>query len=311
MHCPRLADLPPPASGRTGWPWTVETPPSPPTRPDGGPWPRISIVTPSYNQGQFIEETIRSILLQGYPDLEYIIIDGGSTDQSVDIIKKYEPWLTYWVSEKDRGQVHAINKGLAKSSGEIFQWINSDDVLLFSAIPYIATAFSGDAVATPVLVGKTGRNSITLYNRDLTIKYILHGRAIFSQPGLWLPTSKLELIEIREDLHYAFDWDMLIRILGEISKRDVYRVSFGFLSPPREFKDYARRSDVCQRRAFNTSAVVAFPIESVTEIYLPQRAPSEKLGTALDRMAEALPGRKIRCRDAYDSTGPSKSAAQD
>ena len=86
--------------------------------------------TPSYNQGQFIEETIRSVLLQGYPDLEYIIIDGGSTDHSVEIIRKYEPWLTYWVSERDRGQSHAINKGFCRSTGVLLGWLNSDDVLL-------------------------------------------------------------------------------------------------------------------------------------------------------------------------------------
>lgn len=72
--------------------------------------PRISIITPSYNQGQYIEETIRSVLLQGYPNLEYIIIDGGSTDNTVEIIKQYEPWIAYWVSEPDNGQTHAINK---------------------------------------------------------------------------------------------------------------------------------------------------------------------------------------------------------
>ena len=101
MRCPSLSELPPPPRGKQGWPWTEETPRLPETMPDGQPWPRVSIVTPSYNQGRFIEETIRSVLLQGYPVLEYIIIDGGSTDVAVDIIKKHEQWLTYCVAEPD------------------------------------------------------------------------------------------------------------------------------------------------------------------------------------------------------------------
>lgn len=90
-------------------------------------YPKISIVTPSFNQGQYIEQTIQSVLDQNYPNLEYIIIDGGSTDETVDIIKKYESKITYWVSENDTGQTDAINKGFAKCTGDIFNWINSDD----------------------------------------------------------------------------------------------------------------------------------------------------------------------------------------
>ena len=90
-------------------------------------YPKISIVTPSFNQGKYIEQTIQSVLTQNYPNLEYIIIDGGSTDKTVDIIKKYEQQLSYWVTEPDKGQTDAINKGFAKCTGEIFNWINSDD----------------------------------------------------------------------------------------------------------------------------------------------------------------------------------------
>src|ERR1051325_1982421 len=91
---------------------------------------KLTIVTPSFNQGRFLEETILSVLKQGYEPLEYIVIDGGSNDESVSIIRRYEDKLAYWVSEKDRGQVHAINKGLAKATGDVFAFINSDDVYL-------------------------------------------------------------------------------------------------------------------------------------------------------------------------------------
>ncbi|RMG22533.1 MAG: glycosyltransferase, partial [Methanobacteriota archaeon] len=106
-----FSGLPDPEEGKHGWPWDVKPAVMPATMSDGKPWPKLSIVTPNYNYGQYLEKTIRSVLLQGYPNLEYIIMDGGSTDNSVEIIKKYEPWITYWESKKDRGQAHAINKG--------------------------------------------------------------------------------------------------------------------------------------------------------------------------------------------------------
>jgi glycosyltransferase involved in cell wall biosynthesis len=147
MRCPRLSDLPTPASGRYGWPWTEESSPLPELQKNSQPWPRISIITPSFNQRPFIEETIRSVLLQGYPNLEYIIMDGGSTDGSVDIILKYQPWLTYWVSEKDNGQADAINKGLDHATGEIANWLNSDDLLYLGALKKVATGYAEDRTA--------------------------------------------------------------------------------------------------------------------------------------------------------------------
>ena len=103
--------------------------------------PKITVVTPNFNQGAFIERTILSVLQQNYSNLEYVVIDGGSTDNSVDVIKKYENDLHYWVSESDNGMYHALNKGFDKSSGAIMCWINSDDILVEGSLAYVASVF--------------------------------------------------------------------------------------------------------------------------------------------------------------------------
>lgn len=139
--CIAITDLPPPETSRTGWPWTESCRPLPAKMPSGQDWPKISIITPSYNQGQYLEETIRSVLLQGYPALEYFIVDGGSTDNSVAIIKKYERWLDGWVSERDEGQCDAINKGFRLCTGEVFNWLCSDDLLLPGALHTVGRGF--------------------------------------------------------------------------------------------------------------------------------------------------------------------------
>ena len=131
------------ANKNNGCPWNEEIQKFSQTMLDGSPWRKISIVTPSFNQADFIEETIRSVICQGYPNLEYIIIDGGSTDGSVEIIKKYEEYLSYWVSEPDRGQAHAINKGISRITGDIFGWINSDDMLLPGSLSTIGKNHKG------------------------------------------------------------------------------------------------------------------------------------------------------------------------
>src|SRR5262249_6074487 len=105
--------------------------------------PRISIITPSFNQASFLEQTISSVISQGYPNLEYIVIDGGSTDGSVEAIRKFDSSITYWVSEKDRGQAHAINKGLRRATGDIIAYLNSDDYYFEGTLALVAQHFIG------------------------------------------------------------------------------------------------------------------------------------------------------------------------
>ena len=103
--------------------------------------PRITLVTPSFNQAPFLDMTIRSVLDQNYPNLEYFVMDGGSTDHSVDVIKKYEKQIAWWVSEKDKGQSNAINKGFARATGDLYAYINSDDTLAPGALHAAAQAY--------------------------------------------------------------------------------------------------------------------------------------------------------------------------
>ena len=120
-----LSILPHIPNNKEGWPWNEETQPS--IYNNNKIWPKITIVTPSFNQGEYIEETIRSVLLQNYPNLEFIIMDGESTDNTREILEKYSPWISYWQSKKDNGQGQAINLGFSIASGDYFGWLNSDD----------------------------------------------------------------------------------------------------------------------------------------------------------------------------------------
>jgi glycosyltransferase involved in cell wall biosynthesis len=134
-----LKDLPTPPAGKTGWPWDSET--GVPAAPAAAALPKVSVVTASYNQAEFLEETLRSVLLQNYPNLEYIVMDGGSTDGSVDILRKYEKYLAYWTSEKDGGASDAIAKGFERATGSILAFLNSDDPYRPGAIHAVVRAF--------------------------------------------------------------------------------------------------------------------------------------------------------------------------
>jgi len=183
-------------------------------------FPKLTIITPSYNQAHFLERTILSVLNQNYPNLEYIIIDGGSTDHSVEVIKKYEKFLSYWISEKDRGQVHAINKALEKATGEYIGFQNSDDVYF----PGTFARFGEAALQAPadILYGDlfmistddevTEILKTTSYNINCQV---LEGMQIHNQ-SLFFKKSLVEKYGMfDESYRFAFDYEFITRYTAQ------------------------------------------------------------------------------------------------
>lgn len=184
-------------------------------------WPKFTIVTPSYNQGQFLEETVRSVLLQGYPNLEYIVIDGGSTDDSLEIIKKYEPWLTHWVSEADEGQADAIGKGFQRATGEILAWINSDDFYEPNALIRIASFFAGHPDLVFVngdvnLVGEESQFERRIFTMRPSVFFAAnYGHHGWPQQGcFWRRSTYEEVGGIDPTLRFCMDKDLFIRLVS-------------------------------------------------------------------------------------------------
>ncbi len=181
--------------------------------------PRITIVTPSFNQAEFLERTIRSVLDQGYPNLEYIIVDGGSTDGSVEIIRKYADRLAYWVSEPDRGQSHAINKGLQRATGEWVGWQNSDDVYFPGTFAQLAKAArrwprAGLIIGDMQLIDEQDKLIRDLrYVRPTYASLLAEGMVLANQAAFWRCGLHERIGWLDEALHYGFDYEWFLRVL--------------------------------------------------------------------------------------------------
>jgi GT2 family glycosyltransferase len=206
-----------------GWPWEPASSASWGVQPEIAP--RISVITPSYNQGQYLEQTVRSVLLQDYPNLEYIVIDGGSTDESVEILKHYGSQIRYWVSEPDGGQSMAINKGLRQCTGDIIAYLNSDDYYLPGALHAVARAFMQQPGIDLVygrcdIVGEQNEKkgdqfgSVASFQDILDLWGVWWTKGQMVQPEVFWTRRIMDRIGLfHEHLTYAMDYDYWLRIL--------------------------------------------------------------------------------------------------
>lgn len=220
--------------------------------------PLVSIVTPSYNQADYLEETIRSVLDQEYPNLEYVVVDGGSTDGSVEIIRGYESRLAWWRSKPDAGQVAALNNGFAHTRGEILGWLNSDDVLLPGAVAAAVAEFERDpelllVYGDNVLIDEASRELEQLPAREFDIVEMLRTvQNHVPQPGALFRRAALDLAPLDERGYYYFDFEFVVavgaqgrakRIPRAVGGYRLHEVSKSVSAPTRKAGDLLRAID--------------------------------------------------------------------
>ena len=209
--------------------------------------PKISIVTPSYNQAQFLEETIQSVISQDYPHIEYIIIDGGSLDGSVEVIRKYESKISYWVSEKDQGQADAINKGFGMATGEYIGWLNSDDCLLPGAIRKVVDAFilnpDVEFIYGDIDQGESLLESKKLHGGETSLEQILiSGDVPIPQQGsMWRRSVLNKIGGLGAEWHVVLDREFFMRTVLKC-KIQYLPVTLGFFRHHADSKSISQMS---------------------------------------------------------------------
>jgi glycosyltransferase involved in cell wall biosynthesis len=205
-------DLPPAPPAKTLWPWTDGSHAASEGPPDGRSWPRISIVTPSLNQGTFIEAAIRSVLLQAYPNVELIVVDGGSTDGSVDTISKYGRWLAHSICESDSGPANALNKGFKLATGEILGFLNADDFFLPGCLATIAREFGRhpgvDVVSGHGFMAKaSGELGTPIFSDPWNLKTFVYDACVLVQPATFFRRRTFQQVDGFKETPQT-TWDM-------------------------------------------------------------------------------------------------------
>lgn len=214
-------------------------------------YPKISIVTPSFNQGRFLEETILSVLNQNYPNLEYIIMDGGSTDGSVDIIHKYKDRLAYWTCGSDKGQADAINKGWQMSHGEILAWLNSDDTYEPGALETTGEIFRKHPEVYLVygdmnFIDAQGKVLERFHAPDFDLRTFIGDSCYIRQPTTFFRNAALKEVGMLDtSLNYAMDYDLFLRICSRFPVRCIPKVMANFRrhQTSKTMSDSATRGD--------------------------------------------------------------------
>lgn len=237
---------------------------------------KISVITPSYNQGEFLKRTMQSVVDQGYPDLEFLVFDGGSTDDSVQIIESFESHLSHWESKPDRGQSHAINKGFERATGDVVTWLNSDDTLLPGALTAVNRVFEADEEIDAVYGDFVymDANDNMLRRRHLFRKFryeTLLFHDYLGQPAVFYRRRVLEKIGLLDEaLKYSMDWDFFLRMKRQCNMVHLAQPLAGYRLHPeaKSSQEGDAEYDECLKTIYERNKPVRFEAPWLNRMYL-------------------------------------------